>query len=387
MIAAELFSDLGNQFVHLTLMAVLFFRRDDCETSLLLLCLFQQAPAIFFSAMAGRWIDRIGPKTALVAANLVKGLLVAGLLLTRGVAPVWCLYFLFMVASLMFYISRLAITPRLIPKARLISYNAVNERVALTGGILGPWLIGLTIQFAGDRAALAMGACMFLFSGLLARGLPDTGGTRNPVADIVPKLSEWRMWLHYRISPLYDDRVKGWIGWMGMLVIGGGLLNFAGPLFNKTYFGDDIAAWGMVMSGYQAGACLAAMLLPALSSRLSDRAVISGGFLLIGTGFALLAVFQQQLLFAGVMAGFGFGFTLLCLFLESRIQRDCAGNRCIPTMAALAAGRSVCLLFGIMAGFTVAGLCEVPACLMAAGALTLVICAWISVKTSKKRGL
>ena len=369
MISAELFSDLGNQFIHLTLMATLFFGQSDSLTNLIFLCLIQQMPAILLGPPTGIWIERIGPRYGLVGANLIKYVCIAGLLLTESPLPVWGLYLLFMVASLMFYISRLAITPCLIAKERLIDYNSINERVALAAGIAGLWLIGLLIRHAGGRAALALGIGMFLCSGLLVRGLPHIAGARSSTGTI-PQIAGWKRLPRIYIAPLCDRRVKIWFALLGVVIVSGGILNLGGPLFNKSFFTGDIAAWGGVMSGYQAGACLAALFLPALARRFADHTLVILSFVTLGLGFGLLALFQGWPLFIIVMMGFGFGFTLVSLFLESRIQRDCAKNRLGRMMAALSAFRGTSLLTGILAGAFIANLGGVRL-LMVLGALTL----------------
>ncbi len=58
-ISADLFSDLGNQVIQLSLMDLLVFGSDNASGNLLLMCLFQHAPSIFLSAFAGMGVDRL----------------------------------------------------------------------------------------------------------------------------------------------------------------------------------------------------------------------------------------------------------------------------------------------------------------------------------------
>lgn len=369
MITAELFSVLGNQFVHLTLMASLFFRQSGSFENLIVLSLIQQVPAIVLGPTTGRVIESTGPKKTLLAATLLKFFCIGGLFLNTARPLTWGMYLLFMIASLLFYISRLSITPLLIERERLTNYNAVNERVALAAGIFGPFLIGLQIQRFGGRWALVLGAGMFFCTACLVTSLPSVS-QNSTEPDGVSTSFCWKGLHNAYIAPLCDPRVKIWFTLLGLIIVSAGLLNFGGPVFNKTFFQGDIAAWGGFMSAFQAGACLAAIILPTLAARLTDRALVIASFTALALAFGLLAVFQWIPLFVAAMLVFGCGFTLVTLFVKSRIQRDCPRNRLGRTMAALSAFRAAGLLAGILGGTLLVRLGGVQG-LMLSGAVIL----------------
>lgn len=378
-IAMELFSDLGNQCVQLSLMSLIFFDTEGTTVDLLALCLIQQGPSVFFSAAVGKWIGRKGPRVAIMAATIGKGLLALALTVPVGAGAELVIYLLFMLGSTLFMVSRLAITPQLIPEERFIDYKAVNQRVALAGGILGPWLVGLSIRHAGEEMAVAIGTCMFLLSGLFASRLPEieTNDTRR--APSCKNTGRFRA-LRNRFFPDCHVRVKHPMVWTGVLLAGGGLLNFGGPHFNNTYLSGDIAVWSMVISCYQAGAWIAALLFRRFSRKGKEQRMIIGNFLLLGFCFALPAVIQQRYLFMGSMTGLGFGFTLLYEFLEFRIQKTCPAANLPTTMAALAACRSICLLAGIAAGFVLTRIFPETAWLMGSGAAMFFGGAWVAMR-------
>ncbi len=334
MIAVELFSDLGNQAVCMVLLAELFFQSAGKAENLVLLSLIQQVPTLTLGPWVGRLVDRLGPGAGLLGGILGKLVMACGLLCFSGRIAVWGIYLLFMVASLVFLISRLAMTPCIIPRQRLIRYNALNERVALGAGILGPVLIGLSIRHMGIGIALGAGLAMYAISALLIPGLPAAGN--GPGARQSNRADAWpRRLIHSYFAPLTDRRIGTWV-MVSVMVIGiGGVLNFGAPVYHRFFFGGDILAWGMVMSAYQAGSCLAALLLPALTARWRHSALACVCFSLTGLGFALLALLPRMPVFISAMAGFGCGFTLLHLLAESRIQRDCGESNRGATMAAL----------------------------------------------------
>ncbi len=381
MILTELFSDLGDQFVHLTLLAELFFGLAASHATLLLLCLIQQTPAILLGPLAGRWVDRIGPRNGIVGGILVRLLLVVGLLNARVGWGVWPIYLLFSGASLIFVIARLCITPRIVAPEELIGYNAVNERVALATGIGGPFLIGLLIQQAGAGVSLGMGIAMYGCGAWLAYGLPRVDAAAGRAGEKRPR-GWWRRLRCAYLAPLTDPRIGIWS--ILSLVVGtvGSVLNFGAPVYNRTYFQGDIVAWGAVMSGFQAGACLATLLLPALERRMADRTLMASCFAMVGMGFILLAAFPRLPLFAMVMAGLGCLFTLLAMYLMSRIQRDCAETRRGGVLSALTALGGMCLLAGVSVGALVVRAGGVRP-LLALGAVSSVVAALAACRFSR----
>ena len=77
-ISAELLSDLGNQFVQLTLLNLLIFEGENALSNLVVMCVLEQAPSIFLSPLAGIWIDRVGGRRWLAIVNLSRCSLVGG---------------------------------------------------------------------------------------------------------------------------------------------------------------------------------------------------------------------------------------------------------------------------------------------------------------------
>ena len=150
-ILSELFSDLGNQFIQLSVLNLLFFKGENALVHLLFLCVMDQTPSILLGPFAGLWIDKVGGRSWLIWVTLFR-ILLAGTLIFRS-----CLWVLFPVylclitGSLFFNIGRLSLTPLLIPENQLISFNALNERVSLMGRIFGPWLIGTIILTTSER--------------------------------------------------------------------------------------------------------------------------------------------------------------------------------------------------------------------------------------------
>ena len=173
-ITADFWTNMGKQFVCFTLLDLLVFHSKNPLTNLVLMSLIQHGPSIFLSPFAGIGIDRIGAHRWLTFMLFFKSLVVAVLVFAasgRGVFPV---YLGFMTLSLFFTIGLQSLVAAIIPKDRIFFFNALNERVAISGGIIAPWLIGLTIAKTGQKAALAMAGLLFALAVLLYLSYPLT---------------------------------------------------------------------------------------------------------------------------------------------------------------------------------------------------------------------
>ncbi|MDY6838760.1 MAG: MFS transporter [Thermodesulfobacteriota bacterium] len=347
-ILADLLSDLGNQFVGFTLLDLLFFKGEKGLSNLLAMCLIEQAPSVCLSPLAGLWIDRVGAKTWLFLVSGGKCLLVGALVFVSSRYLVFTVYLLLIIGSLFFYIGRLSLVPVLIPKDELIPFNAVNERVSLAGRILGPLLISCIVLETGPAMSLGFGGLLFTLSAFLVWRLPDTvSGTERSV---------YGPFRRHGLRPLVVDfmepfrgnpKLKACFATFGFVLAGGGMLYLGVPVLCKTQLGKDIADWGLLLSAFQAGACVSTFLLPRYGSAVRRRTLLSFNFLLLAGAIATLSQLRTLVQIALLMSLLGCGFTFMHVFLESLIQKY-SPKACIgKTISVLSTYRGLCYLGSI----------------------------------------
>ena len=348
-ISADLLADLGNQFVQLTLLDQLIFKGERALSSLVVMCVLEQTPSIFLSPLAGLWIDRIGGKLWLITVNLSKCLLMAVFLFPLSPGITLSAYLCFIIGCLFFHIGRISLTPMLIPKHELISFNSLNERVSLAGRVLGPRLIASIVLRTGQKFALGLAGGLFMLSVFSICGLPkfapvfeQSSHGRKPGGGQRPLL------LKYRRPFRNNHRLKAYFCIFGFVLLGGGVLNIGLPILFKTDFGGNIADWGMIMFGFQAGSCLAAFLLPRCPSTLMHQIILSSTFLALAGAMAILGQLTTYIQIALLMILFGCGLTLIHIFLESLSQQNSERIHMGKTMSLLTTYRGACYLGTIL---------------------------------------
>lgn len=350
-IGVDFFSDIGNKFIGLILLDLLVFKGASALSSLVLLCIIDQLPSVLLSPFAGVYIDRVGPKKWLMLVNMGKCVLVAVIAATASRWMIFPVYFCFILASLFFSIGHLSLVPMLIPKNRLMAFNALNERIAIAGGILSPWLIGMMLEKTGRTTALGLAGLIFAFTLLLIAGLPKLNESQPPAkAGQVLKPKTGRLFSRTRAS-FHGCHINYiYFLMLGFVLLGGGVLNIGLPFYFKTNLNGDIARWGFIMSAFQAGAFSSTLLLPICEARLKQQAIPSFSFLVLGGAMFVLPYATNYLQVSVLMFFLGCGFTLLHIFWESLIQQYSPRHMMGKTMSLLSSYKGLCYLGTVLAG-------------------------------------
>lgn len=352
MISADLFADLGNQFVQLTLLDLLVFKGQSALSCLVLMCILEQTPSILLSPFAGQWIEQVGGRKWLMMVNMGKCLLLALLVFSLSRWIVFPAYLCLVIGTVFFYIGRLSLTPLLVPKDGLIGFNALNERVSLAGRVLGPCVIGWVVLKTGQGPALALAGLLFALSACLIYRLPrlePVAQHHNKAADSPKRTPGPRpLFSAYRQPSIANHNLKVYFVIFGFVLLGGGVLNLGLPMFFKTNLGSTIADWGLIMSGFQAGSCLATFLLPRCSSTFRRQSMLSVAFLILGGAMIILGQLTTYIQIALLMILFGCIFTLTHIFLESLIQQNSPRACMARTISLLSTYRGACYLGTIL---------------------------------------
>ncbi len=380
-IFADLSADIGNLFIALALVDLLVFKGERAVSSLVLLCVIEQVPAILLSPLAGKGISRFGAKTWLVLVTAAKALLVCAFILASGRSALLSIYLVFLAGSLFFSIGRLSLVPLIVPKTRLVSFNSLNERVAIAGAVAAPWIIGLALSRLPQHATMGIAVLFFAGSALLIRGIRMPAPSGSP-GEMMPSeqtrsrdgflnITVALNWLLGGIHPMKTAFMM-----LGFVIAGGGVLYIGLPLYFKTGIQGGIAEWGLIMSAFQGGAFFSTLLLPRLEAALRQGRAASVVFGILAAGMVLLPVAISEIQIAVLMFLFGAGFTMLHIFWESVIQQYCSEEMTGRIMSLLAAFKGFCYLGAVLIGALVSVLWDVQSFLII-GALFVAAAAFV----------
>jgi MFS family permease len=340
---------LGDQF-YLIAMPWLVLQRTSDPLALGAVLALAGLPRAIFMLLGGAFTDRFSPRSVMLASDLVRLGLMAGLtgLVLAGAVQTWMLYafsLLFGVAAGFFLPASNAMTPRLIGKEHLQAGNAITQGTSMLAQFIGPVLAGGLIAWAGhslgfapaadgsqsmqgSALAFAFDALTFLVSvaTLWLMNVPAARAAREPEKMFKSIWDGLRFfWQDTFIRFVLVMMACGGLFFAGTLMVGV-------PVLVTNQLGGDATAFGILMSAYGGGSLLgvvAAGALPKTSPR-NIKIVLSSLNLGFAFGWIAMIWLRSTPLAAVVMAliGVGSGYQMITFFtaLQKRVPAHFLGR-------------------------------------------------------------
>lgn len=250
---AQTFSGLGDGIFRVAQIALLL-ELTGSAAALSGLLLVAVVPGIGLALLGGVLADRTDRRLLLVAANTVRGLLMAafaGLALADAVA-LWHLYllaFLYGVVSALSNPAFDALLPALVPRESLQRAQALFLLGDTVAAILGPALGGVLLLAAGAGGAAAVNALSF---GILVAGLLSLRTGAGPVEETSPT-SIWQdigSGLRYARG---NPALLSLLGLFAVINLSGATLAVALPLLVTVTLERPAAAYGLYLTAMNVG--------------------------------------------------------------------------------------------------------------------------------------
>ncbi|MFJ6722818.1 MFS transporter [Streptomyces sp. NPDC091259] len=193
--SSHICNELGNSitYVALPLMAVLTLHASAMEVGLLAAA--EQAAFLLLGLPAGAWVDRMRRRGVMIAADLARTVLLAGLPLAyaldlHSMPLLYAVALLLGCARLFGDVADQSYLPTLVGESTLISGNSKLETVRSAAEFSGPGVAGLLVQLFGPVGTLAGQAVTSLASAVLLGRIgvreerPAPAGRRHLLRDI-----------------------------------------------------------------------------------------------------------------------------------------------------------------------------------------------------------
>jgi len=240
-------------------------------------------PQLLLSLVGGVAADRFPRVAVMLAADLLRGLVVALVALGAQfhLLALWQLVGMsgiFGLVSAFFYPAYSAIIPELLPSEALPSANSMRHLSLRFAGIVGPALAGAVVAAGGTTVAFALDAVSFLVSALCLAGVARLPALRKASLRTGSALADLGDGLHVVFS-------TPWL-WITIAVAGitgitlEGPLEAVMPLLVREHLHQGVAGYALLQTLESAGAVLAAVALGSISRYRHRGALIYGAWLL-----------------------------------------------------------------------------------------------------------
>jgi len=251
-------------------------------------------PMLFLGPVAGVFVDRWDRKRTMIAADVLRALLVLPCLLVRTPDQVWIYYvvgFLMSCVSRFFFPAQNASLPLIVKdRSDLLAANGLMQTIQTAGLLAGPALAGFAIGLWGEQVAFIVDSASFLVSAgaILTMTVPRTTLGKQVLGGQVGTV-----WAEMRegVTYLFGNRTMvGVLVCMAVVQLGLGAINVLWVPFLQRTFGVDATGLGIVDSAQGAGMVLSGLALGFVASRLNRTAMAGWAIILIGLFIAAMGL-------------------------------------------------------------------------------------------------
>jgi hypothetical protein len=289
---AQTGSSVGDGFHSIAATWLIFDTLGGGPEALAVLGIAYVLPTLAFGVLSGTIVDRVDRRVVMVAADLVRAVLVGllALLVWLGLATIPIVIVVglgHLIASLFFNPARNAVLPAYVAPDDLVPANALMAMAYQSTSLLTPAIGGVLFAAIGPFGLLAIDALSFLWSALVLRGLTPGPALPGP-APRRPLLEEAADGLRF-ITGHPPSRLV-------VLVAAGNQLFAAGPY--RTLVPAWIAQvlrggapeFGFLNSALSAGILLGNLVMSAIRAKMPLLRIVMIGVFVDGLTFLLFAV-------------------------------------------------------------------------------------------------
>lgn len=361
---AQIVSEIGDWFYTLSIYTLLL-QLTGHASSVALALVLQVLPQTFIGPTAGVVNDRLRRKHVMIAADLVRVVVVLAMLLVRSRSTVWLVYPLLLAETLMaafFEPARNAVIPNIAKEGEVLIANTLASATWSVNLLIGASVGGVVAAVFGRDAVFILNALSFLFSAILIAGMrfaephAEAAAPLRPrdLVDFSPVLEGIRYVRSHRtlLPAIFAKAGELMIGpsWVIFTVMGAH--EFAVHWHNVDAARGGMLGMSILLGGRGVGA-LAGPLIAARWAGRSDRRLQLGilfGYLTVAVGYGTLgscrtvwlAAACAMLAHAGGSTVWVFSTTLLQLHTDDRFRGRVFSADLGFSMFTIAAGAYVC---------------------------------------------
>jgi MFS family permease len=283
--AAQAISAFGSRITRTGLPIIGIAMLDVPETAIGLLAALQYAPGVVVAMAAGGFVDRAGKRRILIAADLVRAVLVASIAIAWWTDVLTIAHVIAVgagvgMASALFEITDNAYLPALIGPSHLLEGNTKLESTQAVAEIGGPPLAGILIRAIGAPLAMLVDAASYLWS---AAVLATIGARETPSPHAAASASSIRGDLAIGMRAIFGQpHVRAVVLAHAVWAASGGFFMTLYALYCLRVLELDAATYGSIIGVGGIGALIGAAIARPLARRLGV-----GGAMLLAAALSL----------------------------------------------------------------------------------------------------
>ncbi len=244
-------------------------------------------PQLVFGLFAGVYADRWDRKRIMIVSDLLRGLLVLGLVVVRRPEDIWIFYvlgFMQAVVGTFFDPAKSAMIPTIVDHDSLLAANALTQTTRVITNVVGSALAGLLVGLLdGAWPAFTLDCLSFLVSALFISRIDAP----THIAQVAGNARQTFKQLVDGLRYLAGNRILvGIMTTFAVSMLGLGAVNVLIVPFLTNNLQVPTEALGAIDAAQVIGMVLGSTLVAVLANRLKTVQMIAGGVALLGVFIA-----------------------------------------------------------------------------------------------------
>jgi len=279
-------------------------------------------PITIVAPLAGVFVDRWNVKHTMIASDLIRAVLILGLVFVTRLQHIYVVFFLVSVVSSFFGPSQSVTLRTLVPMNGLMAANALMSQAFYTMRIIAPAAAGLLVYWLGENSCFYLDTISFFFSAamlstiVIMRVVAAKGGGEKTVGSLLKDYTAGSRFIltHPAISFVMTAMMTAMF-----------VLSCFSPLIS-VYVRDQLHAgtrsFGLISAMIGVGLIAGTQFVNAVAKGFSKKHVALSG--LFGLAFAtfVLALFKTPLLAGVSMFGIGFAIAFVVVPAQTLMQQE-----------------------------------------------------------------
>jgi MFS family permease len=138
-------------------------------------------PITIVAPLAGVFVDRWNVKRVMIASDLIRSVLILGLLFVTRLEHIYVIFLLVSTVSSFFGPAQSVTLRTLVPVHGLLSANALMSQAFYTMRIIAPAAAGLLVYWLGENSCFYLDTISFIFSAAMCRPLSSCAWSARKV--------------------------------------------------------------------------------------------------------------------------------------------------------------------------------------------------------------
>jgi len=316
---AQLVSIFGDFLAVFAVFSVVTFQLHGTATQVSMILVAYLLPLAVFSPLAGVFVDKWNVKWTMIASDVIRGVLILGLVVLRDLNAIYAIFFLLSTVSSLFVPAQSVAVRALTPMAGLMAVNALMSQAIQGSQIISPSIAALLVSWVGANSCFLFDSLSFFFSAAMIAGLvierapsPTTQAARS----VLSSMREGMAFIfgHAAISFVIISMTAGMFG----VRCFGALLS----IYVRDILRAKVSLFGILSSLIGIGMITGTQILHRFARKISAGHLVIYG--LAGMGFAVLftALFGRVSTTVIGMLGLGFGTAFIMIPAQTLLQQE-----------------------------------------------------------------